>query len=72
MNSTPIEQRDPEFVEALQWWLKNRNPWQWILTGGFVYDALKKMFISFPEMTGRSEPCTCGSGKKYKKCCGRA
>ena len=20
--------------------------------------------------TGRNEPCTCGSGKKYKKCCG--
>lgn len=22
------------------------------------------------EKTGRNEPCTCGSGKKYKKCCG--
>ncbi len=21
--------------------------------------------------TGRNEPCSCGSGKKYKKCCGR-
>lgn len=21
---------------------------------------------------GRNEPCTCGSGKKYKKCCGKA
>jgi len=21
---------------------------------------------------GRNEPCPCGSGKKYKKCCGRA
>jgi len=21
---------------------------------------------------GRNEPCTCGSGKKYKKCCGRS
>ena len=20
---------------------------------------------------GRNEPCTCGSGKKYKHCCGR-
>jgi uncharacterized protein YecA (UPF0149 family) len=19
---------------------------------------------------GRNDPCTCGSGKKYKKCCG--
>lgn len=21
-------------------------------------------------MTGRNNPCPCGSGKKYKKCCG--
>jgi len=21
--------------------------------------------------TGRNDPCTCGSGKKFKKCCGR-
>ena len=21
---------------------------------------------------GRNEPCPCGSGKKYKRCCGRA
>ena len=21
--------------------------------------------------TGRNEPCLCGSGKKFKKCCGR-
>jgi len=23
------------------------------------------------EKVGRNDPCTCGSGKKYKKCCGR-
>ncbi|HYD29656.1 MAG TPA: YchJ family metal-binding protein [Azospirillaceae bacterium] len=23
-----------------------------------------------PAMAGRNEPCPCGSGKKYKKCCG--
>lgn len=22
-------------------------------------------------MTGRNDPCPCGSGKKYKKCCGK-
>ncbi|MFQ5648637.1 MAG: SEC-C metal-binding domain-containing protein, partial [bacterium] len=21
-------------------------------------------------MVGRNQPCPCGSGKKYKKCCG--
>ncbi|HCX65441.1 MAG TPA: SEC-C domain-containing protein [Eubacteriaceae bacterium] len=24
------------------------------------------------EKVGRNEPCPCGSGKKYKKCCGKA
>jgi preprotein translocase subunit SecA len=22
--------------------------------------------------SGRNDPCPCGSGKKYKKCCGKA
>jgi uncharacterized protein YecA (UPF0149 family) len=22
------------------------------------------------DKTGRNDPCPCGSGKKYKKCCG--
>ena len=25
-----------------------------------------------PRVPGRNEPCICGSGKKYKNCCGRA
>ena len=28
--------------------------------------------ISVGEKTGRNDPCPCGSGKKYKKCCGSA
>ena len=24
-----------------------------------------------PPKVGRNDPCPCGSGKKYKKCCGR-
>ena len=24
-----------------------------------------------PATPGRNDPCSCGSGKKYKKCCGR-
>ena len=24
-----------------------------------------------PQKVGRNDPCTCGSGKKYKKCCGK-
>ena len=26
--------------------------------------------VTAEEKVGRNEPCPCGSGKKYKKCCG--
>lgn len=28
--------------------------------------------ITSPKKVGRNDPCPCGSGKKYKKCCGRS
>jgi len=28
------------------------------------------IYIRSEAKVGRNEPCTCGSGKKYKKCCG--
>ncbi len=28
-------------------------------------------FVRKAEKVGRNDPCTCGSGKKYKKCCGK-
>ncbi|HTN93696.1 MAG TPA: SEC-C metal-binding domain-containing protein [Gallionella sp.] len=31
----------------------------------------KKQPYIAPEKPGRNSPCTCGSGKKYKHCCGR-
>jgi len=29
-----------------------------------------KYQISADQTVGRNDPCPCGSGKKYKKCCG--
>lgn len=33
------------------------------------YDGQR--FERSEKKTGRNDPCPCGSGKKYKKCCGR-
>jgi hypothetical protein len=33
--------------------------------------ALHPSIFSSPKKLGRNDPCSCGSGKKYKKCCGR-
>jgi len=36
--------------------------------GGWVYiDGA----VEAPKKTGRNDPCSCGSGKKFKQCCGR-
>jgi preprotein translocase subunit SecA len=34
-------------------------------------DSLKKKPIKKEKTVGRNDPCPCGSGKKYKNCCGR-
>ena len=35
-------------------------------------EDVEKKPVHVGEKTGRNDPCPCGSGKKYKKCCGRA
>lgn len=34
-------------------------------------DSLKKEPVKKEHKVGRNDPCPCGSGKKYKNCCGR-
>ncbi|KGF13896.1 preprotein translocase subunit SecA [Peptostreptococcus sp. MV1] len=34
-------------------------------------DHNKSKMVIKEEKIGRNDPCPCGSGKKYKKCCGR-
>ncbi len=31
---------------------------------------LEQLLLGFDTKIGRNDPCPCGSGKKYKKCCG--
>ncbi len=38
--------------------------------GSNTVDATPKPVKAAPRI-GRNDPCPCGSGKKYKKCCGR-
>ena len=36
----------------------------------FTGKEARKLEEFFSRKVGRNEPCPCGSGKKYKKCCG--
>ena len=48
-----------DVVEATAWWGRSRSPRSVAVE---PYRA--------PPRVGRNEPCPCGSGKKFKKCCG--
>ena len=63
-------------VDAKAEWLYELPQWEHIFTEEKrkeLYKAAKKMHTVVREgkKVGRNEPCPCGSGKKYKHCCGR-
>ena len=63
-------------VEAGADWLYELPEWDELLTPEGrkeLYREQKKSGTIVKERkVGRNEPCPCGSGKKYKYCCGRA
>ena len=55
-------------------WLYSLPQWDSILTAERRKEITKEQRLSGtvikPKEPGRNDPCPCGSGKKYKKCCG--
>ncbi|MBE5980585.1 MAG: SEC-C domain-containing protein [Paenibacillaceae bacterium] len=71
---------DPEklyynMVEAKAEWLYSLPQWDEILTEEKKKELYKTQKASGTIVKGakigRNDPCPCGSGKKYKKCCGQ-
>ena len=62
-------------VAAKADWLYNLPMWDQILTEERRKELYKQQkasgTIRKPRKIGRNDPCPCGSGKKYKKCCGK-
>lgn len=62
-------------IEAKAEWLYNLPQWETILT----QEKRKELYrtqkasgtIRKSQKVGRNDPCPCGSGLKYKKCCGK-
>ena len=67
---------EAEMVKAEADWLYNLPAWDSLLTK----ERRKELFLEQKKSgtvvkgrkIGRNEPCPCGSGKKYKFCCGKA
>ena len=62
-------------VAAQADWLYNLPEWEDIYdedTRKRLYKEQKRStaFVREEKKVGRNDPCPCGSGKKYKKCCG--
>ncbi|MCD7717619.1 MAG: SEC-C domain-containing protein [Lachnospiraceae bacterium] len=62
-------------VDAKADWLYNLPAWDAIFDAdkkhALYLEAKKMNTIVKGKKIGRNEPCPCGSGKKYKNCCGR-
>ncbi len=61
VNGMPQELREDAFFR--------RENGRWFYADGVVHGS--EPFRRDCPKIGRNDPCPCGSGKKYKKCCGR-
>ena len=55
-------------------WLYNIKAWKNILTDekrNAITKEYRESNMAHSEHIGRNDPCPCGSGKKYKNCCGK-
>lgn len=70
-------------IEKLYWnmhearadWLYGLEEWDGVLSKEKRDEITKEFKLSkmaVSSKVGRNDPCPCGSGKKYKKCCGAA
>lgn len=71
--SIDLEKLYFNMLDAKADWLYNLPQWDGILTDEKrkeITKAYRASNIAVSTKVGRNEPCPCGSGKKYKKCCG--
>ena len=69
------EQLYKNMVKAKADWLYGLEEWNGIFTPEKQAELLKEQRLSGTvikdKKIGRNDPCPCGSGKKYKYCCGK-
>jgi hypothetical protein len=58
---------DSAFMDAMEEYMGNLSPKEL----DHLINGVQEPYINPFAKIGRNDPCPCGSGKKYKKCCGR-
>ena len=67
-----IQPAEPEKIEATSYFGHKPKEQNLIFSGSDGGEPQKKKPVRRTnEKTGRNDPCPCGSGKKFKKCCGK-
>ncbi|MDP8221677.1 MAG: DUF1186 domain-containing protein [Candidatus Stygibacter frigidus] len=71
-----VEMEEPEekylsYLDTMKDYDKSRS--DDIVKNQIFYDTYQNMqpYVRTGKKIGRNDPCPCGSGKKYKKCCGK-
>lgn len=67
----PVEKIDPELGAIFVDICRKKLPARVLGTRVFRISSLGHLYTEeiFTELPGRNDPCLCGSGKKFKKCC---
>ena len=69
MRKGPIAELREEWLSTPRASLDGRRPADLLQEDG-MFGKVETYRREDPKI-GRNDPCPCGSGKKYKKCCGR-
>ena len=66
-----LQELHEEWLQTPRQSLEGKKPVD-VLEGGRLFPQKVETFRREAPKVGRNDPCPCGSGKKYKKCCGKA
>jgi hypothetical protein len=69
--SEAMQELHEEWLNTPRESLEGKKPAD-VLDGGRLFPTKVETFRREAPKVGRNDPCPCGSGKKYKKCCAKA
>ena len=69
--SDEMQELHEEWLQTPRDSLEGKKPAE-MLEGGRLFPGKIETFRREAPKVGRNDSCPCGSGKKYKKCCGKA